>query len=325
MTDPVKPREEAPVHPPGRAWGCAIAAAFLWSTVASAFKLALRDLSVLALLRIASLTSVLILLVLVVVQGRFKEFLRQGKTGWRSSALLGLLNPFLYYIVLFNAYRLLPAQEAQPLNNAWPVVLSLLAVPVLKQRLPLRRLLPLLVSFMGVVVISVRGDFGALKLSSPPGCALAVGSAVIWAAFWLGNARDRRNPTVGMLTNFLAGTFYICLVSPFFPASGGSSPLSVGAAVYVGCFEMGFTFLLWGRAVTLSRGAAAVNNLAYLSPFISLIFIHLVVGEQIRASSVAGLGLIVGGVVLQTLVSGRASGAGARPRPPRSASGDLNR
>ncbi|NOY81916.1 MAG: DMT family transporter [Kiritimatiellaeota bacterium] len=294
-----------PSPPPGRAWGYAIAAAFLWSTVASAFKLALRDLSVLALLRIASLTSVLVLLMLVVLQGKLREFFHQGSAGWRTSALFGLLNPFLYYFVLFNAYRRLPAQEAQPLNNAWPVVLSLLAVPILKQRLPLRRLLPLLVSFMGVVVISVRGDFSALEFSDPLGCALALGSAVIWAAFWLGNARDRRQPAVAMLTNFLAGTCYIYLVSAFSSESGGGSPLSVGAAVYVGCFEMGFTFLLWGRAVTLSRGAAAVNNLAYLSPFISLVFIHFIVGEQIRTSSVMGLALIVGGVLLQALVGRR--------------------
>ena len=32
------------------------------------------------------------------------------------SALLGLINPFIYYIILLKAYKLLPAQVAQPLK-----------------------------------------------------------------------------------------------------------------------------------------------------------------------------------------------------------------
>ena len=34
----------------------------------------------------------------------------------------GFLNPFLYYIILFKAYSLLPAQEALSLNYTWPLV-----------------------------------------------------------------------------------------------------------------------------------------------------------------------------------------------------------
>jgi drug/metabolite transporter (DMT)-like permease len=69
--------------------------------------------------------------------------------------------------------------------------------------------------------------------------------------------------------------------------------------LYIGTFEMGIAFVAWLRALRLSRTTAQVGQLIYLTPFLSLLAIGLVVGEPIYASTVAGLALIVGGIVLQ--------------------------
>jgi drug/metabolite transporter (DMT)-like permease len=62
---------------------------------------------------------------------------------------------------------------------------------------------------------------------------------------------------------------------------------------------MGITFVLWLRALRLSRTTAQVSNLIYLSPFVSLVLIHLIVGETIMLSTITGLVFIVAGIVLQ--------------------------
>ena len=62
---------------------------------------------------------------------------------------------------------------------------------------------------------------------------------------------------------------------------------------------MGIPFVLWLKALNYSRTTAGVSNLIYLSPFISLIIIHFIVGEVILLSTVAGLSFIVGGIVWQ--------------------------
>jgi drug/metabolite transporter (DMT)-like permease len=49
----------------------------------------------------------------------------------------------------------------------------------------------------------------------------------------------------------------------------------------------------------LSVTTAKVTNLIYLSPFISLVIIHFVVGETILLPTVAGLVLIVAGIIIQ--------------------------
>ena len=73
---------------------------------------------------------------------------------------------------------------------------------------------------------------------------------------------------------------------------GSPPPLDlrgIGGSAYAGVFEMGLTFVLWMRALSLSRTTAQVSNLVYFSPFLSLILINVIVGETIRASSVIGL------------------------------------
>jgi drug/metabolite transporter (DMT)-like permease len=53
------------------------------------------------------------------------------------------------------------------------------------------------------------------------------------------------------------------------------------------------------KALQLSRTAALISNLVFLSPFLSLMFLRLVIGERIFVSTLAGLVLIVGGILLQ--------------------------
>jgi drug/metabolite transporter (DMT)-like permease len=59
------------------------------------------------------------------------------------------------------------------------------------------------------------------------------------------------------------------------------------------------TFVFWLKALKYSENTAKVGNLIFLSPFLSLIFIHFLLGERILPSTFAGLGLIVAGLILQ--------------------------
>lgn len=92
-----------------------LAAVLLWSTAATAFKLALRELDVFQLVAWAVTASAVALLAIVWLQGQ------QGQQGllWSSLRarpgfflLLGAINPLVYYLVLLHAYDLLPAQQA---------------------------------------------------------------------------------------------------------------------------------------------------------------------------------------------------------------------
>lgn len=278
-----------------------VSAVLLWSTVASAFKLSLRYMAFCELLLFSSLTSLLVLAGVLFLQGRLRQALFSSPQEYGRSLKLGLLNPFLYYLMVFKSYELLPAQEAQPINYTWAITLTLLAIPLLKQKITLKEIAAVLISYCGVFVISTRGAVFSPHISSPAGVALALASTVVWALYWIFNARDSREPVVSLFLNFVCGVPFVFLYCLIF--SGLRLPPYRGlfGAMYSGVFEMGITYVLWLSALRESENAARVSNLIFLSPFLSLVFIHFLVGERIYSSTYVGLLLIMAGLGVQHL------------------------
>lgn len=285
----------------GRAYVFAVAAVLLWSTMATAFKLTLRGLDALQLLLYANLVSVVTLLAVLAWQGRLHLLTRTTAAEFRRSLALGVLNPFLYYVILFKAYELLPAQQAQPLNYTWAITLTVLSVPLLGQRIGARDFAAIAVSYLGVLVISTRGDLLALRFDSGPGVALALGSTVIWALYWIYNTRESRDPVLALALNFLLALPFVAATTALFSQLWPGWTAALAGAAYVGLFEMGVTFVLWLTALRLSETTAKVGNLIFFSPFLSLVFIHFLVGEAILPATVVGLGFIVAGNAIQRL------------------------
>ena len=282
-----------------RATRYALATVAMWSTVASAFKLSLAHLTPLQLLFYSSLASCLTLAGVLAATGRLGLVRGLSPAQWRRSWLLGALNPFLYYTILFAAYDLLPAQEAQPLNYTWAITLSLLAVPMLGQKLRGRDVAALVVSYAGVVVIATHGDVLGMRFASPSGVVLALVSTVVWALYWILGTKDDRDPVVGLLANFLCSLPLTLLAVLCFSNLWPDSWQGLAGAAYVGVFEMGLAFVTWLTALKCAENAARVANLIFLSPFCSLLLIHFFVGEAILPSTVVGLGLILAGLGVQ--------------------------
>ena len=284
-----------------KAYLYAIATVLLWSTVASAFKITLRYLDPLQLLFYASLASACTLALAAVIQGKGSLIFSYSKRQYLKSLLLGLLNPSLYYVILFNAYDLLPAQEAQPLNYTWAITLSLLSIPLLRQRIKPQEILAGLTCYSGVLVISTRGNVLDFRLSDPLGVMLALASTIVWALYWIYNTRDDRDAVVGLFLNFTFALPFVFILCLLFSDIRIADLNGLMGAAYVGVVEMGVAFVFWLVALRLSETTARVANLIFISPFVSLVFIHFLVGEAILPSTPIGLVLIVGGLLIQRL------------------------
>jgi drug/metabolite transporter (DMT)-like permease len=282
-----------------KAYLFALLTVLLWSTVASAFKLSLRYLDPVRLLFYASLTSSLVLSAVLMAQGRFSVIFSYSRAQYLHSLKLGILNPFLYYLILFKAYDLLPAQVAQPLNYTWALTLAYLSVPLLGQKLRTREIIAGIICYLGVIVISTRGSVVSFSSFNLLGVSLALASTVVWALSWIFNTKDDRDPVAGLLLSFLFGLPFIFFTSLFVPGPWIPDERGLLGAAYVGMFEMGITFVFWLYALRLSENTARVGNFIFLSPFLSLIFIHVFVGEEILPSTLIGLLFIVTGLMIQ--------------------------
>lgn len=294
------------MKPEQRALIFALLAVLLWSTVATAFKLALETLSPRWLLALASVTSWLFLTAYLVQQRRF----RQALSAIKDSPLLflrqGMINPLFYYLVLFQAYALLPAQQAQAINYTWALTLSVLAVPLLGQRLFGRDIIALALAYIGVLVIATEGQLLALNFTSVSGVLLALFSTLLWALYWIWNTATKQSPEVGLWCGFAWATPLTVLVALLWDGPQwllSASSRSLMSALYVGLFEMGVTFLLWQKAMQETDRAAAIGSLIFLSPFFSLIFISQILGEAIHPATFVGLVLIIAGLLVQKLMA----------------------
>lgn len=275
---------------------CGLGAVALWSTVATAFKVALAWMSPLELMWLAALVSWLLMSAIVIMQGNVTTALRSG---WKTAAWAGLMNPVAYYLLLFAAYDRLPGQEAMALNYTWALAMALLAVPILGQRLTRADIVAGLVAYSGVWVIATRGAVFNVAFEDPLGVAFALGSTLVWALYWLLNAKDQRQPLIGQWQNFSVGLPVLSALLLLGPGIEWHGWPAIGAGVYVGLFEMGIAFILWQVAVQKVSRTAKVSNLIFLSPPISLLLLYFVVGEPLLASTLVGLVLILLGLALQ--------------------------
>lgn len=268
-----------------------------WSTVATSFKIALRELSVYEMLFVSSVTALVIFTVWLTIKGEWGELKKLSRKNWLQMALLGLINPVAYYLVLFKSYSLLPAQIAQPINYLWPIVLLVLIAVINRRPIPRRKYIGMVVSLAGLSVISMGGKSIEGTLS-PVGIMLGLGSAFLWATYWLVNDRikDSVSESASLFLGFLFGSIYLCLGTIIEPVSISSIP-GLLSGVYIGVFEMGIPFLCFGIAIRLTPNPALINQMCYLAPFMSLFFISIILGEPIVPTTYIGLALIVTGLV----------------------------
>ncbi len=282
-----------------KAYLFAFAAVLFWSTVPTAFKLGLRYQDNYQMVSGAALVSTLILGATILIQGKFRLFrLLSGKDLLRM-ALLGILNPAFYYLVLFKAYDLLPGQVAQPLNMVWPIVLVLISIPMLQQKIGWLSIVSMVISFTGVIVLSLQGGTLFSENSNFKGVLLALSTAVLWSFYWIFNMKSKIDDVVGLFLIFAFSSVYLLAGGLVREPGLPSGTEAWTAAAYIGIFEMGFSFVLWLKALQLSATTAKISNLVFIAPFINLLFVHLILGENIYISTIFGIILVVTGIIIQ--------------------------
>ena len=274
-------------------------AIFFWSTVATAFKLALEHLEPIQLVFYSTLFSVIVLFFIALIQGKIGLIKSFSKRALMQCAFLGLLNPCLYYIILFKGYDILPAQEAMVINFSWPIMIVILSIPILKQKIDIKSFLSIIVCYIGVVVIASKGDVFSMQFENSLGVVYILITTVIWSLFWLFNTKNSNDSVVSLFLIFLFSLPYILIITYFSDSFIIPSLKGVIGSAYIGLFEMGISVVLWQSALKISTTVSRVASLVFITPFLSLLILHFVLKEDILASTIFGVILICSGLILQ--------------------------
>ncbi|MFV0417722.1 MAG: DMT family transporter [Dysgonomonas sp.] len=274
-----------------------------WSTVATMFKTALKYFSHFEMLLVASFTALFIFGIALLIQKKWALLKEIPLKQWGWFALVGLLNPVVYYLVLFKSYDLLPAQIAQPINYFWPIILLILLAIIARKPIPKIKYIGMALSLSGVAFISLGA--GSIDGQQLPvwGLLLALLSAFLWATYWIVNNQNKKvDGIIALFLSFLFGSVYLFIGAIFVGVNLYSVPGFL-SSIYVGAFEMGIPFIFFGLAIRKTNNPALVNQMCYLSPFISLFLIHIILGEHIYTTTYLGLFLIIFGIIFNEYLS----------------------
>lgn len=272
----------------------------IWSTLATVVKLVLKDIPNFQALAISSAFAFVFLLILNIINGSIKEMKHYRIKDCLTMAGLGFLGLFMYSALYYYGIAGLGSQEACILNYLWPMMIVIFACIILKERITVKKIIAMLMSFAGIVVLTL-GSGGVSSGNRLFGIIACVTAAVCYGLFSVLNKKHSLNQNVTMMWIWFTTALCSLVLSLIFENWQPIAGVQWLGIAWLGIVVNAVAYLLWAIALKGASDSAKIANLAYLVPFISIIISWLVLKEQITINAVFALVLIIGGILIQSI------------------------
>jgi drug/metabolite transporter (DMT)-like permease len=271
-----------------------------WGLIPVVTKKILVELNSLQMLFYSTIFSCIVMFVIVLFEKKMHVLKIYTVNDYLKIGVSGFLGTYLYYVLLYAALALTSASEGFILAYTWPMLVIILAFPLLKERLTLKKLCSILISFFGIVVIVTHGSIFALSFTSLQGDILALAGAGVFALFSVLGKKYQYDQVASVFIYFVTALIFVT-PTLFLFSSLKIPSFDIWLWLFLNGFLVnGISYIFWFKA--LEYGDTSVtSNALYLTPFLSLVYIALFLGEQILVSSIIGLVIIVVGIIWQSV------------------------
>lgn len=280
-----------------KTYGLAFAAIFFWSTVSVTAKLLLRSYNNFQILCVSSLFAAVFLLILNIVSGNIKALKQYKSKDYIITILIGLPGSFFYYVFFYAGADKMLASQAFIINYLWPIMSVVFACIILKEAMTVRKGIAIAMSFVGVVIV-MGGEFSSVNNEMLVGAGLCVLGAVSYGLFTALNQKVYYNKSISMMINsfvsFLLAGIIIAVNGDLFMPNVAEN---LGFA-WNGIFTIAIANTAWMIALEAGQ-TAKISNLAYITPFVSLLWTSLILKEELHWNFIIGLIVIVLGIFIQ--------------------------
>jgi probable blue pigment (indigoidine) exporter len=210
---------------------------------------------------------------------------------WWRVAVLGALNVGLFQALLFLAAYRLPGGVAATVGAIQPLVVAVLAQPLLGERLTSTRLAAGVGGIAGVALLVLQSRAGL----DPLGVAAALGGTLMMAGGVVLTKRWNRPASLPVFTAWQLAAGGLLLLPIALLVEGPPPALSARNAtgfLYLGVIGTAIAYVLWFRGIE-RLGAPAASFLVLLSPVVATILGIAVLGEQLAPLQAVGALLIL--------------------------------
>lgn len=283
------------------AWG----ASFLF------IKLALVELSPLMIGFVRLVIASATMWIIAAATGRWPRF---GRRTWLTLAAMGLFNNSLAFVLIPWGEQYIPSSLAAILNSTVPLFTIVLAhFVVADERLTNRRVGGLVIGFSGVVALMAPQSGGSgsdlSNLDSLLGSLAIVVASVCYAIATVIGRRNLRGeqPVLTSATQVSFGALWLlplALLSGDLSSLSSVSPFIWASMLWLGAVGSGLAYLLYFMLLR-EVGATQVVVVTYVLPFIGVALGVLLLNEPLTWSMIAGLGLILAGLIAINGVPGK--------------------
>jgi len=271
-----------------------------WGLIPVVTKYILIELNNLQMLFYSTIFSCIVLGGIVLFQKKTSVVATYSIHDYAKVGVLGFLGTYLYYVLLYGALALTSASEGFILAYTWPMLVIILAFPLLREKLTIKKLCSIFISFLGIVVIVTHGSIFTLSFTSLQGDILALGGACVFALFSVLGKKYQYDQVVSVFIYFVTALVFITPTLLLFSSLKMPSFHVWLWLLLNGFLVNGVSYIFWFKALEYGD-TSVISNALYLTPFLSLVYIALFLGEQILLSTVVGLVIIVVGIVLQSV------------------------
>ena len=252
-----------------------------------------------------TIASVILLLAIRVLEGKLPGL---NKRQFFSVVCLGLTGIFTYNILFFQGLQTVQAGRASLIIALNPIIISLFSSLIYKEKLTLLKLVGILVSVLGAVVVITYGDLSSI-FTNPlsRGDLYIFGCVASWVAYSLigKSVLSGLSPLVSVGYSATIGTVLLAvpaIVRGLFQEISSYQLDQWGSLFYLGFFGtvLGFFFYYEGiEKIGPTKAGVFINFV----PVSAIILAFLILNEPITWSLALGAVLVICGVLLTNFSS----------------------
>lgn len=263
----------------------------LWSLIPTLAKFAQSGLDHHQYLFYSSIISFLSLFIVSLFQKNLKEIFIYSKKIFLVLFALGFLD-FIYYLLLYFGYEHANGLEVLVIQYMWPIFIVFLSLVILKEDFTKKKLISIILGFLGVSLVITKGDFTSLDFSQIDVLLIVMLGAIAFALFSVLSKVVKVDATNAVMIYFFSAILYSIITVSTYSSFIMPSSKDWISIIINGAFINGISYLFWIKGLQMFD-ASKVAPYLFITPILSAFFLILFFDEEILMVYFVGLFFVI--------------------------------